>query len=125
MRAASRGRAALTRPGGATQIDATANDVPEEIEGFPTLYYKKAGNKAHKIDPALIYQGARTRKAFVSFIKARLCRCLCRRPDTEPHRAQSQGVTLPESFQTEEVEAAPVGERLHARGSEPLSAGPA
>jgi hypothetical protein len=40
-----------------------------------------------------------------------------RRPDTEHRRAQSQGVTLPESFQTEEVEAAPVGERARSRAA--------
>ena len=46
-------------------MDATANDVPEEIQGFPTIKLFPAGAKDSPID----YSGARTVEDLAKFIK--------------------------------------------------------
>ena len=49
-------------------MDATANDPPAgyEIEGYPTIVFKPAGNKLKKIP----YDGPRDAKNMVDFIKS-------------------------------------------------------
>lgn len=47
------------------KVDATLNDIPDEIQGFPTIKLYPAGSKK---DP-VTYQGDRTVEDFVSFIK--------------------------------------------------------
>ncbi|EPS44241.1 hypothetical protein H072_1780 [Dactylellina haptotyla CBS 200.50] len=47
------------------KVDATLNDVPDEIQGFPTIKLFRAGKKSEPVD----YQGARTVEDFVKFIK--------------------------------------------------------
>lgn len=47
------------------KIDATANDVPDSITGFPTIRLYPAGAK----DSPVEYNGSRTVEDFVSFIK--------------------------------------------------------
>ncbi|KAK6351355.1 protein disulfide-isomerase precursor [Orbilia javanica] len=47
------------------KVDATLNDVPDEIQGFPTIKLFPAGKKDTPID----YQGGRTVEDFVKFIK--------------------------------------------------------
>ncbi|KAJ6261114.1 Calsequestrin-2 [Drechslerella dactyloides] len=47
------------------KVDATLNDVPDEIQGFPTIKLFPAGKKSAPID----YQGGRTVEDFVKFIK--------------------------------------------------------
>lgn len=47
------------------KVDATANDVPDEIQGFPTIKLFKAGEKSEPID----YSGARTVEDLVNFIR--------------------------------------------------------
>jgi protein disulfide-isomerase A1 len=47
------------------KVDATLNDVPDEIQGFPTIKLFPAGKKKTPID----YSGARTVEDFVKFIK--------------------------------------------------------
>ncbi|RVD88709.1 uncharacterized protein DFL_002885 [Arthrobotrys flagrans] len=47
------------------KVDATLNDVPDEIQGFPTIKLFPAGKKDSPID----YQGGRTVEDFVKFIK--------------------------------------------------------
>jgi protein disulfide-isomerase A1 len=47
------------------KVDATANDVPDEIEGFPTIKLYAAGKK----DSPITYSGARTVEDLVKFIK--------------------------------------------------------
>ncbi|KAF3154480.1 protein disulfide-isomerase precursor [Orbilia oligospora] len=47
------------------KVDATLNDVPDEIQGFPTIKLFAAGKKGSPID----YQGGRTVEDFVKFIK--------------------------------------------------------
>lgn len=47
------------------KVDATLNDVPDEIQGFPTIKLFAAGKKDTPID----YQGGRTVEDFVKFIK--------------------------------------------------------
>jgi len=46
------------------KIDATANDVPDEIQGFPTIKIFKAGDKENPIE----YTGDRTVEDLVQFI---------------------------------------------------------
>ena len=47
------------------KVDATANDVPDEIQGFPTIKLFPAGAKG---DP-LTYSGSRTIEDLAAFIK--------------------------------------------------------
>jgi protein disulfide-isomerase A1 len=47
------------------KVDATLNDVPDEIQGFPTIKLYPAGGK----DAPVTYQGARTVEDFIEFIK--------------------------------------------------------
>lgn len=47
------------------KIDATANDVPDEIKGFPTIKMYAAGKK----DAPVEYSGSRTIESFVEFIE--------------------------------------------------------
>jgi protein disulfide-isomerase A1 len=46
------------------KVDATANDVPDEIQGFPTIKLYPAGAK----DKAVTYSGARTVEDLIEFI---------------------------------------------------------
>jgi protein disulfide-isomerase A1 len=47
------------------KVDATANDVPEEIQGFPTIKLYPAGLKDSPVD----YSGSRTVEDLAEFIK--------------------------------------------------------
>ncbi|KKY18926.1 putative protein disulfide-isomerase [Phaeomoniella chlamydospora] len=47
------------------KVDATANDVPDEIQGFPTIKLYKAGSKASPVD----YSGPRSVDDLVKFIQ--------------------------------------------------------
>ncbi|CAO2656177.1 Nn.00g049800.m01.CDS01 [Neocucurbitaria sp. VM-36] len=47
------------------KVDATANDVPDEIQGFPTIKLFPAGKKDSPVD----YSGSRTVEDLVTFIK--------------------------------------------------------
>lgn len=47
------------------KVDATANDVPEEIQGFPTIKLFPAGRKSSPVD----YSGARTVDDLAKFIE--------------------------------------------------------
>jgi protein disulfide-isomerase A1 len=47
------------------KVDATANDVPDEIQGFPTIKLYPAGKK----DSPVPYSGARTVEDMAQFIK--------------------------------------------------------
>nr|WNZ75821.1 protein disulfide-isomerase precursor [Trichoderma harzianum] len=47
------------------KVDATNNDVPDEIQGFPTIKLYPAGDKANPVT----YSGARTVEDFIEFIK--------------------------------------------------------
>lgn len=46
-------------------MDATANDVPDEIQGFPTIKLFPAGSKDSPVD----YSGSRTVEDLAQFIK--------------------------------------------------------
>jgi protein disulfide-isomerase A1 len=46
------------------KVDATANDVPDEIQGFPTIKLYPAGDKAN----AVTYSGSRTVEDLIKFI---------------------------------------------------------
>lgn len=47
------------------KVDATANDVPDEIQGFPTIKLFPAGKKDSPVD----YSGSRTVEDLANFIK--------------------------------------------------------
>ena len=47
------------------KVDATANDVPDEIQGFPTIKLFAAGSKGEPIT----YSGARTVDDLAAFVK--------------------------------------------------------
>jgi protein disulfide-isomerase A1 len=47
------------------KVDATANDVPEDVKGFPTLVFYPAGDKAGKAK----YSGDRTTEAMAEFVR--------------------------------------------------------
>lgn len=47
------------------KVDATANDVPDEIQGFPTIKLFPAGKKDSPVD----YSGSRTVEDLIQFIK--------------------------------------------------------
>ncbi|KAK3671435.1 protein disulfide-isomerase precursor [Recurvomyces mirabilis] len=47
------------------KVDATLNDVPDEIQGFPTIKLFKAGSKDAPVD----YSGSRTVDDLISFIR--------------------------------------------------------
>ena len=47
------------------KVDATANDVPDEIQGFPTIKLYPAGAK----DQPVTYSGSRTVEDLIKFIK--------------------------------------------------------
>lgn len=47
------------------KVDATANDVPEEIQGFPTIKLFPAGGKGAPID----YSGDRSIESLANFVK--------------------------------------------------------
>lgn len=47
------------------KVDATANDVPDEIAGFPTIKLYKAGDKSEGID----YSGSRSIEDLIKFVK--------------------------------------------------------
>ena len=47
------------------KIDATANDVPDEIQGFPTIKLFKAGDKSNPVE----YSGSRTIEDLANFVR--------------------------------------------------------
>ncbi|KAL8934859.1 MAG: hypothetical protein Q9216_005694 [Gyalolechia sp. 2 TL-2023] len=47
------------------KVDATANDVPDEISGFPTIKLFPAGSK----DSPIVYSGSRTIEDLANFVK--------------------------------------------------------
>lgn len=47
------------------KVDATANDVPDEIQGFPTIKLFKAGEKSEPLE----YSGGRTVEDLANFIR--------------------------------------------------------
>lgn len=47
------------------KVDATANDVPDEIQGFPTIKLFPAGGKSEPI----LYSGSRTIEDLAKFVK--------------------------------------------------------
>jgi len=48
------------------QVDATENDTPAKIKGFPTLILYKAGDKTHPVT----YDGERTETALADWLRA-------------------------------------------------------
>merc|ERR1712169_125698 len=47
------------------KVDATLNDVPDEIQGFPTIKLYKAGDKKN----AITYSGSRSIEDLIKFVK--------------------------------------------------------
>jgi len=92
------------------KVDATLNDVPDEIQGFPTIKLFAAGKKGSPID----YQGGRTVEDFVKFIKESgthkvdASEALANSSKEEPaESAESLGQAAPAATESEEDAAAP------------------
>jgi len=49
------------------KVDATANDTPADVKGFPTLIFYPANNKAKPIT----YSGDRSTKALIAFVRSK------------------------------------------------------
>ncbi|KAK5015716.1 protein disulfide-isomerase precursor, partial [Cryomyces antarcticus] len=47
------------------KVDAALNDVPDEIQGFPTIKLFRAGDKSSPVD----YSGSRTIEDLAKFVK--------------------------------------------------------
>jgi protein disulfide-isomerase A1 len=69
------------------KVDATANDVPDEVQGFPTIKLFVAGKKSEPIE----YNGSRTIEDLVQFIK-----------ENGAHKAEAK-FTAPESSEDAET----------------------
>jgi protein disulfide-isomerase A1 len=63
------------------KVDATANDVPDEIQGFPTIKLFAAGKKDSPID----YSGSRTIEDLVKFIEENGTHKVAAVYETRPH----------------------------------------
>lgn len=77
------------------KVDATANDVPDEIQGFPTIKLFPAGKKDSPVD----YNGARTVEDLVEFIK-----------ENGSHKAVAAAAKKPET--DDETVAEKAGEKV-------------
>lgn len=75
------------------KVDATLNDVPDEVQGFPTIKLYKAGDKKNPVT----YSGSRSIEDLIKFVK-----------ENGKHAAEVEYVE-PEAV---EEEAAPTGEPL-------------
>jgi len=69
------------------KVDATANDVPDEIQGFPTIKLFPAGKKDSPVD----YQGSRTVEDLANFIR-----------DSGSHKVDAYVPPPPEAEEKEE-----------------------
>ena len=81
------------------KVDATANDVPVEIQGFPTIKLFPAGKKDSPVD----YQGSRTVEDLAKFIK-----------EHGTHKVDAYVAPEPEVVEEKEAEeaAVPVAEKV-------------
>jgi len=50
-------------------MDAVNNDAPPTINAYPSFYLKKRDNKKHEIDPNMMYDGDRSKEAFIGYLK--------------------------------------------------------
>jgi protein disulfide-isomerase A1 len=92
------------------KVDATANDVPDEIQGFPTIKLFPAGSK----NAPITYSGARTVEDLVKFIAENgkyKIEIAVPEPEVEKTEAESQGEAAPAA--TESSEAAEATEADH------------
>ena len=80
------------------KVDATANDVPVEIQGFPTIKLFPAGKKDSPVD----YAGSRTVEDLISFIKEHGTH----KADVELPEADEETSEVPEPAAEEPAEAA-------------------
>ncbi|KAF3937027.1 Calsequestrin-1 [Dactylella cylindrospora] len=86
------------------KVDATLNDVPDEIQGFPTIKLFPAGKKSTPVD----YQGARTVEDFVKFIKENGSHHVDATIPEEPaESADTLAQAAPAATDSEEAEAGP------------------
>ncbi|KAF2738022.1 disulfide-isomeras-like protein [Polyplosphaeria fusca] len=99
------------------KVDATANDVPDEIQGFPTIKLFAAGKKDAPID----YSGARTVEDLVKFIKENGSHKAEAIVPTEPEAADDSE-DLPEQAQAATEKAEEVTESVKSAASEATEA---
>jgi len=84
------------------KVDATANDTPADIQGFPTLILYPAGDKSNPVN----YEGERSAAAIAAWFKAN------GKAGGRPE-AGAAAAAASETESAEEEEAAPVGEEEH------------
>lgn len=75
------------------KVDATANDVPDEIQGFPTIKLFKAGEKTAPVD----YSGSRTVDDLANFIR-----------DNGSHKIDASSAADTESMEGVETDQMPM-----------------
>ena len=86
------------------KVDATANDVPDEIQGFPTIKLFPAGKKDSPVD----YSGSRTVEDLIQFIK-----------ENGSHKAEAQlPKTDAEDVEEEETHQAPAASKASEAAEE-------
>lgn len=73
------------------KVDATANDVPDEIQGFPTIKLYAAGKK----DAPIPYQGSRTIEDLANFIKENGSHGIDVLSASEPSSDEDMGTDMP------------------------------
>ena len=68
------------------KVDATENDTPAKVEGFPTLIFYPAGAKANPIT----YDGDRSVEAMAAFIREKRQSAPAAKAETEPKEAKDE-----------------------------------
>ncbi|KAF3907593.1 hypothetical protein AA313_de0204053 [Arthrobotrys entomopaga] len=104
------------------KVDATLNDVPDEIQGFPTIKLFAAGKKDTPID----YSGGRNVEDFVKFLKDEgthkvdATEALAKSQEEAPAEAESAGKAAPAATEeaTEEKTAEPTPEAAESKHDE-------
>merc|ERR1712000_789684 len=71
------------------KVDATLNDVPDEIQGFPTIKLYKAGDKKN----AITYMGSRSIEDLIKFVKENGKHAVEVTYEEEPAEAESQSLS--------------------------------
>ncbi|KAG9233237.1 thioredoxin-like domain-containing protein [Amylocarpus encephaloides] len=88
------------------KVDATANDVPDEIQGFPTIKLYKAGDKTNPVT----YSGSRSIEDLIKFVKENGTHAAevtyeeeAEKPIVEPMAEQAEAATESEESAAEEA----------------------
>jgi len=102
------------------KVDATANDVPDEIQGFPTIKLFKAGDKTNPIT----YSGSRSIEDLIKFVKENGKHAVEVAYDEEAAEAKPESLAKQAEAATESVKSAAeeVKETVKSKASEATEA---